>query len=167
MTLCQWVFGSRRFETMNWLSNVGYQILRTYQKNWYLNLLKLGWFQASPAICMRSAFFWNIMQRRVPDPWTLNMMWLGCPETSVRNYHSILHNILDRVQISCKFFEVFIRWEKFGIYIGIMVRSSLFTAWVHTRVELYTAIILNRSTGWAHLTTRPPYPAKGTRIPLE
>jgi len=86
---------------------------------------------------MRSVLFWNIMQRRALGPWSLNTRPLGCPETSERNYHSILHNIPQRVQISCNFFEAFIRWAKLGIYVGIMVKMSLFTAWGHARLELH------------------------------
>jgi hypothetical protein len=174
VTLCQWVCGYRRYETEDWPSNVGKQIPRTSQKKWYFKLLYLGWYQAlfPPTIYMRSALFWNIMQRRGLDLWSLNTRPIGCTETSERTRHSILHNILQRVQNSCNFFEAFIRWDKLGIDVGTVVNTcmSLFTARGQKRVELYNGISLNRSAGcrWmAHVTLRPPYPAKGNRISLE
>jgi hypothetical protein len=88
-----------------------------------LNVFKLigdvgrfPWFQASAAILMRSALFWDVTRRRVvivyrrlgttyrshhhgsrvrvgKDSWPVNMEPIYCPETSVNNYHTTPHNI--------------------------------------------------------------------------
>jgi len=54
------------------------------------NLISGAWLQASTALHMRSAVFWDITQRRAVISWPLNMEPIGRTETSVRNYHSYL-----------------------------------------------------------------------------
>jgi hypothetical protein len=55
------------------------------------------WFQGSAAKKMRTVPFWVVTQRVVVIPyfssWLLKMGPIGCPETSVRNYHYLLSNI--------------------------------------------------------------------------
>jgi len=61
----------------------------------YQTRSKFAWFQASAGKEMRTALFWVITQRVVVISYreshlqvpSLKMWPLGCPETSVRNYH--------------------------------------------------------------------------------
>jgi hypothetical protein len=62
------------------------------------------WFQASASMLMRSTLFWDITQRRAVILYRRfgtkyrprfqgSISLIGCPETSVKDYHSTLRNI--------------------------------------------------------------------------
>jgi hypothetical protein len=98
-----------------------------------------SWFEASAAMLVRFALFSDITQRRAvilyrrfgstypshlqgsKSPRPLNMGPTGCPETSVKYYHSTLHNIREerKSQLYASFRRCF-WWQtkagRFGLY---------------------------------------------------
>jgi len=57
-----------------------------------------AWFQASVA----KWILIPVPSSKVKGSWPLKMGWIGCPETSVRNYHySLRNNLEDRSYPQC------------------------------------------------------------------
>ena len=90
-----------RFMILTWALLVCLTLFTQTLKYICCKSLRYTLFEASAAKCMKTALFWVVTQRvaiiyyrRFGDFgfWPLEMGPIGCPETSVRNYHYSLRN---------------------------------------------------------------------------